>query len=415
MTRITHALMKAIADLPVIDAHEHLWPEEYHLAHEQDVLTLLQYSLADLEVAGASPEEVRLLQSHREGPKASLEQRWGIFREYLPLIRDTAPIRALFIALRDLYGVRELDDATVHTASEKIRAARTPGLYDRVLKERCKITGVLNQNPDCRQSDGFLLPIRSLNETLGPLHSRAGIEALGEETGRPIANLDDAVASVSALFDRWQADGTIGVKRAGTALSDPSREEAAAALDKVLEAGEFTPSSLPLQHFLEHWCIEEAGKRDMPVSVHTGLWAGTWADIRRAHPENLIDIALKHRDTRFDVFHAGIPWVSTVGIMARQCPNLWLNLCWCHVISPVLSRRALSEWLDTVPVTKIIAWGGDYWMAVEKVYGHLVMARENIAEVLAERMDRGLCTETRAIEMARMMFHDNAQALYGLD
>jgi predicted TIM-barrel fold metal-dependent hydrolase len=123
---------------------------------------------------------------------------------------------------------------------------------------------------------------------------------------------------------------------------------------------------------------------------------------------------LRHRETRFDVYHAGIPWVSTVGVMARQAPNLWLNLCWTHVISPVMARRALDEWLDVVPANKIIAWGGDYWMALEKVYGHLVMARENVAEVLADRVHRGLMTEPEALALAEMMFRTNAEALYRL-
>ena len=79
-----------------------------------------------------------------------------------------------------------------------------------------------------------------------------------------------------------------------------------------------------------------------------------------------------------------------------------------------MTRRALDEWLDVVPVTKILAWGGDYWMALEKVYGHLVMARENVAEVLAGRIHRGLMTESHALEVATMMFCTNAETLYNL-
>jgi predicted TIM-barrel fold metal-dependent hydrolase len=190
--------------------------------------------------------------------------------------------------------------------------------------------------------------------------------------------------------------------------------EAAAALTAVLESPTPSSAALALQHFVEHEVIAEAGRRGWPVCVHTGLWAGTWADFRLVHPENLIAVALRHRETRFDVYHAGVPLVSTVGIMARQAPNLWLNLCWMHVISPVLARRALDEWLDVVPTNKLIAWGGDYWMALEKVYGHLVMARENIAEVLADRICRGLISEAEALAVAGRMFRDNPAALYNL-
>ena len=413
MTTLTRALIEAISELEVIDAHEHLWPEEYHLQYEQDVLTLIQYSLADIEVAGASPKEVDLLRAHREGPKAPLDERWAIFRKYLPLIKDTAPIRALFIALRDIYGCEELSDESYRAVSAQIQAARRPGIYDEALRKRCKIRAVLNQNPRVVRSDGFLLPIRNLNE-LGPLDHRPAMDSLAEQSGVRISKLDDVLAAMKAVFDSWEANGAVGVKRAGTALTKPTAEEARASLIKVLESTQSTQDALPLQHFVENEFIAEAGRRGWPVCVHTGLWAGAWADMRVAHPEHLIEIALRHRETRFDVYHAGVPWVSTVGIMGRQLPNLWLNLCWTHVISPVMARRALDEWLDVVPVNKIIAWGGDYWMSLEKVYGHLVMARQNIAEVLAGRVERGLLSEQRALEIAGMMLRGNVEGLYGL-
>lgn len=413
MSEFVRALTSAITEMQVVDAHEHLWPEARHLRHRHDVLTLIQYSLADLEAAGASPAEVELLRAHYDGPQAPLDERWAVFRRYFPLIRDTAPIRALLIALRDLYGCEDLGDATYEEASARITAARRPGIYDDMLRRNCRITHVLNQNPMHRQSDGFLLPVRNVAD-LGPLDSRPALETLEAQTGIRIRTLEDVMAAVQTVFEQWEADGTVGLKRAGVALSDPTPQEAASALARALDAAQSTRDALPLQHFVEHRCIALAGERGLPVSVHTGLWAGAWADMRRAHPEHLIDIALRHRHTRFDVYHAGIPWVSESGIMARQLPNLWLNLCWAHVISPVMARRALDEWLDVVPVNKIIGWGGDYWMSLEKVYGHLVMARENIAEVLAGRIERGLMTEQRALEVARMILRDNPAHLYGL-
>jgi len=65
-------MMAHLRHIGTVDAHEHLWPEEYHLCCEQDVLTLLQYSLADLEAAGASPAEITKLRAHRDGPAAPL-------------------------------------------------------------------------------------------------------------------------------------------------------------------------------------------------------------------------------------------------------------------------------------------------------------------------------------------------------
>jgi hypothetical protein len=70
--------------------------------------------------------------------------------------------------------------------------------------------------------------------------------------------------------------------------------------------------------------------------------------------------------------------------------------------------------MDLVPMSKILIFGGDYATPVEKVYGHLVMAREDIAEVLARRIERGTLSESRALELARQWFWDNPRQLYGL-
>ena len=79
-----------------------------------------------------------------------------------------------------------------------------------------------------------------------------------------------------------------------------------------------------------------------------------------------------------------------------------------------MTRSALDELLDLVPVNKIMAFGGDLGYAVENVYGHLVMARENVAKVLGSRIEEGLLSESDALEIAKMWFFDNARELYQL-
>ena len=74
--------------------------------------------------------------------------------------------------------------------------------------------------------------------------------------------------------------------------------------------------------------------------------------------------------------------------------------------------RALNEIIDLVPVNKIIAFGGDYRVCVQKVYGHLVLTREVVATVMARRLDRGLVDLEQALWLARRLFYENAAELY---
>ena len=80
-----------------------------------------------------------------------------------------------------------------------------------------------------------------------------------------------------------------------------------------------------------------------------------------------------------------------------------------------MTCSALNEWIDLIPVNKIIGFGGDYQIPVEKIYGHLVMAREDIARVLARRVVKGLMTKKEAFDMAQMWLYDNPKGLYGLN
>jgi hypothetical protein len=76
---------------------------------------------------------------------------------------------------------------------------------------------------------------------------------------------------------------------------------------------------------------------------------------------------------------------------------------------------ALDEAIDLVPMSKIIGFGGDYNVPVEKVFGHITMARENIARVLAARIERGQMSEDQAIGLAKKWLWDNPKDLYRLD
>ena len=101
-------------------------------------------------------------------------------------------------------------------------------------------------------------------------------------------------------------------------------------------------------------------------------------------------------------------------MIGKTFPNVWLNLCWCHVISPAMTISALNEWLDLMPYTKILGFGGDYGRPVEKVYGHLRLALDNLTTVLAGRVEQGQMSESQALTVAHAWLWDNPLELYRL-
>jgi predicted TIM-barrel fold metal-dependent hydrolase len=119
-------------------------------------------------------------------------------------------------------------------------------------------------------------------------------------------------------------------------------------------------------------------------------------------------------DLRFDIFHIGYPYWEKLGVLCKMYPNVFIDMCWAHIVAPERSRVALSAFLDSVPRNKICAFGGDYFLA-DLVYGHQLIARENVAAVLADKVKAGIFDVDEAIYTADLLLHDNAITLFGLD
>ena len=99
--------------------------------------------------------------------------------------------------------------------------------------------------------------------------------------------------------------------------------------------------------------------------------------------------------------------------MAKNFANVYFDMCWLHIISPKVAREYLSEWIETVPANKIMAFGGDYKF-VEGVCAHAAMARENVAAVLAEKVLTGYLIEQDAADLAVKFLRQNAVYVYRL-
>ena len=152
----------------------------------------------------------------------------------------------------------------------------------------------------------------------------------------------------------------------------------------------------------------EAG---LVIAVHTGYWG----DFRQLDPLHMIPMLQRHPSAKFDIYHLGYPWMRETLMLGKGFPNVWLNFCWTHIISQRFAVAGLDEAIDLIPMNKILAFGGDYGVPVEKVYGHLVMAREDLAEVLARRIENGQLSETRALDLARQWLWENPRELYRLE
>ena len=162
-----------------------------------------------------------------------------------------------------------------------------------------------------------------------------------------------------------------------------------------------------------HQIIRQAVERGLPIQVHTGLQEGNGNVITNSRPSHLIPLFIRYPRARFDLFHAGYPYHHELTTLAKNFPNVYADLCWIPIVSPTLATAILHEWLETIPVNKIFAFGGDF-IIVEGAYGHSRMARQVVARVLAEKVEAGYFAEDEAVLFGRMILRDNAKSFFAL-
>lgn len=433
MNKSYQEIRKHISSIRLIDTHEHLPPESERVNKVVDVLSqfYLHYASSDLISAGMSPEDLIYIKD----TKIPLDYRWAIFESWWEKIRNTGYSRCMEIAARELYGVDGINSETYKPLSRKMMERNKEGLYKWVLHEKAGIdVCVLDTLRDAYDVDSELfVPVLRVSEYASP-RIKKDLEVLGKQFDNPIHNLGDYVNLVKGRFDALE--GRVAAVKIALAydrslfFEKRTFSEAEESLNKIFKTKGFSWSPiegteymelaqdgpgreelLPLQDYLVHLSIQEASKRGIPIQIHTGLHEGNKNIISNSNPELLVNLFLEYGEAKFDIFHGSWPYSSQLSALAKNFQNVYIDMCWMHIISPSRAMSALDEWLDEVPVNKIMGFGGDF-LCVEGSYGHSVMARDNIAQVLAKKVDDGIYVMDEAKKYAIWILRDNPKRLF---
>ncbi len=404
---IENGLFETLEQMPVIDCHEHMFPEKVRLETPVDAVTFFcHYNRFDLVVAGMKPPK---------DPWAPVipadipfEKRWKMIKPYLPLIRHTSYAKAAFMSLKKFYGFDDFNDATVKPITEAMRKANKKGIYDRVF-DACNIKLALTQCASTRLNHKRMVPVMPLRFETDTWELLSRQEAWFGKV--KINTLDDLLAGIDKYVGRVKKEGAVGMKMVINPYGEPDRKAAEELFNK-LKRGEEKVLRYPnaLRDYVADEAVKAAEKHGLVIAVHTGYWG----DLRLMDPLHLIPFLVRHPDARFDVYHLGFPWVRQCIQLARNYPNVWLNLAWNAIVSEKVHLQAVDELIDQIPSNKILAFGGDYAVPVEKIWGHLTIARRNFAKVFAGRIADGDMTEKQAVIVLKKWLYDNPIALYGL-
>ncbi len=430
MNQSYETIRKRLDSMVVIDTHEHLPPYEHRRDRSVDVLGeyLSHYMSSDLISAGLNPD---VLEQALDA-NLPIEQRWLLLEPYWKWCRYTGYGRALDVTVKGVYGIDGIHRDTVEELNTAFLQARNTGKhFHRVLKDLCNIeVSLLDAWCDQDFFDPSLFrPVWQPAPFITGSYQghQTMIQWIHEKHDIKVTRLEHWLQAFVLELEANLRKGTVALKNAmayeRTLYFDHSVSYGAAKelFTEALEA--LTSRSRnespqfrfpkPLQDYLMHSVLRECNDRGLIMQIHTGLQEGNGNMIHHSDPTLLSNLLLRYPNVHFDLFHIGYPYQNTVSALAKNFANVSIDMCWAHIISPAACRSALADYLDAVPYNKIMAFGGDY-LFVDAVYGHLEMAKDNVAAVLAAKVDADVFGLGEALVIAEHLFYENPKRVFRL-
>jgi hypothetical protein len=403
----------AVGRIRLIDSHEHLPPEADRLKRPPSLFSLLHYVSSDMWADGLAREESERVLGN---PSVPLEQQWALVAPHWANVRTTAYGRSLLRAVRDLYGIDDISGSTYAALSKRVAEASRPGVYDRILGEKAGIDiSICDIGPGGARLDPsrFRAVLRLDHFLVVP----QGLAIAQQQQGGVFSTLADWEAALEQAFVKAREAGFVGIKSGiaydrSLSVAAVERPEAEALFLRAAERREKPGPAdwsrdRPLQDYMFGRIADLCAKYDLPLQIHTGFFYDTWRNVAQTNPSLLAPFVIRHKGTRFVLMHAGYPYGSELLAMAKNLPNVTVDMCWTYVISPSFASRFLNEAIETLPADKILGFGGDY-LVPEGAYAHAMLCREVVAKVLADKVADGYWTEAEAIAFARAILRENA-------
>lgn len=415
-------LYQYMRTLPVIDTHEHLPIRNDARNPHADIFSeyCCFYFNRDLISAGMSYEDFARLQDS----SLSVAQRWVIAEPYWERCRHTGYGQALDLAVSELYGAARIDAETVEEIDRKIKQTLHTDHYQRVMKQLGHIeTALLDVDGALDADRTFFSPIVRIDPFIY-LRTYGDLLKLEQAYGRTISSMEQMKDACRKALYAAVENGAVGFKsglayqrslnyeRATAHEAEQAFLEALSGCDLEREDRPFAPDAR-FQNYMMHYALSVVQELEKPIQFHTGLLEGNGNHLNHSSPEHLIPLFLQYPRVQFDLFHISYPYQHLLGGLAKMFPNVYVDMCWAHIVSPIACIRSLEEWLETIPDNKIFAFGGDHCF-IDGVIGHQLLAKKNVAKVLTKKIEDGLFDFDYACRLAKRLFYDNPAQLFGL-
>ncbi|HEY8205184.1 MAG TPA: amidohydrolase family protein [Pyrinomonadaceae bacterium] len=231
---------------------------------------------------------------------------------------------------------------------------------------------------------------------------------------------------VTPTLERQKQNGAIAIKFEAAYLrkldfDNPDQTKARMTYARYVRGGEPPAADYKaLEDSLFYYIAREAGRLGLAVHIHCIEGAGGFYRQSGSDPLLLESVFNDPdlRKTNFVVIHGGYPFTKEMGSLMSK-PNVYADFsAQTFFTYPRELSEILRNWLEFYPDKILfgtdafsfgpaVDWGEVAWLSN-------TTAREALALALTGMINDGEIDRARAMELARMVLHDNAAKLYGM-
>jgi hypothetical protein len=231
---------------------------------------------------------------------------------------------------------------------------------------------------------------------------------------------------VTPTLERQKQNGAIAIKFEAAYLrkldfDNPDQTKARMTYARYVRGGEPPAADYKaLEDSLFYYIAREAGRLSLAVHIHCIEGAGGFYRQSGSDPLLLESVFNDPdlRKTNFIVIHGGYPFTKEMGSLMSK-PNVYADFsAQTFFTYPRELSEILRNWLEFYPDRILfgtdafsfgpaVDWGEVAWLSN-------TTAREALALALTGMINDGEIDRARALELARMVLHDNAAKLYGM-
>lgn len=421
LEKLRESIYSEINNMPIIDSHDHLGPDDTGIIPEFDLCDLIFHNLnADL-ISSRMPG----LGTHAQTPWPKGEKdpvnKWKSIRNYLRNIENLTSYKILITGLKELYdfSAEKIDDSNWIKLNDQIMSAyRRKDWTDFVLKKKCNIRAVIVDMDTVRMDRDYFFPSIKLDYLMmGILNSKSRMN-IEEKHKVKIRSFEDVQEVLAQIFNDYIKKGAIAIKSVAAYYRSLNYEyvelDNAKEIFNAKEKNRTKEMHTKFQNYIMHQILSMVNEKEMPIQFHTGKLAWNFQTITNTNPVHLTNLLQDYRSAKFDLFHGGLPYANEFGILANNYPNVYMDLNGLMWTSLSITKKYLSEWIEMVPQNKIV-WGADSYRVLEGVVGQVFYFKKVLSEVLAEKVSNGYFDVESALSISKNILYKNALILFGLD